>query len=52
MMQYLNTKVHNWGVKWTAEEDQRLLRGIELYGEQNWKSVSEMVGTRTSGSIY
>jgi hypothetical protein len=45
------SKTHNWGVKWTAEEDQRLIHGIELYGENDWKKVSDVVATRAPGVV-
>jgi len=45
------SKTHNWGVKWTADEDQRLIHGIELYGENDWKKVSEVVATRAPGVV-
>ena len=33
---------------WTKEEDQKLLKGIELYGLHQWNLISEIVGNRTS----
>lgn len=45
------SKTHNWGVKWTPEEDQRLIQGIELYGESDWKKVSDIVATRAPGAV-
>jgi hypothetical protein len=39
----------NWAQKWTDEEDKRLLMGIEQYGENNWRLVSQIVGTRDAG---
>lgn len=45
-------KTHNWGIKWTEDEDQRLLRGIELYGENDWKKIGELVGTREPGQSF
>lgn len=44
-------KTHNWGVKWTEEEDIRLLQGIERFGDNDWRRVSEVVGTRDAGNI-
>ena len=41
----------NWAAKWTADEDMRLKQGIEQYGEQNWKAVAEVVGTRDQGTL-
>lgn len=40
----------NWAAKWTPEEDQRLLNAIEVYGENNWRKVAEVVGTREAGN--
>ncbi|KAJ1435268.1 Homeodomain-like protein [Ochromonadaceae sp. CCMP2298] len=39
-------RTHNWGVKWTSQEDQKLLEGFNLYGDSDWRSISELVGTR------
>eukprot|EP01032_Pedospumella_encystans_P032925 gene32925-37189_t len=39
-------RTHNWGVKWLEEEDIRLLQGIERFGDNDWRRVSEVVGTR------
>jgi hypothetical protein len=50
-MQSDSVKTHNWGVKWTEEEDARLLLGIETYGYDKWKEVGELVGTRTAGIL-
>eukprot|EP01040_Poterioochromonas_malhamensis_P015154 gene15154-16917_t len=36
----------NWAQKWSDEEDKRLLMGIEQYGENNWRMVAKIVGTR------
>jgi hypothetical protein len=47
---YTKPKDHNWGVKWTPEEDARLLRGMEQYGE-DWRRVSELVVTRDLGNM-
>lgn len=44
-------KTHNWGVKWTEEEDIRLLQGIERFGDNDWRRVSEVVGTRDAGKF-
>lgn len=44
-------KTHNWGVKWTEEEDIRLLQGIERFGDNDWRRVSEVVGTRDAGNF-
>jgi hypothetical protein len=38
----------NWAKKWTAEEDARLLSGIQEY-QSNWKKIAEVVGTRDQG---
>jgi hypothetical protein len=35
--------------KWTKEEDQRLLAGIEEHGEHNWRAIASVVGTRDPG---
>lgn len=45
-----SNKTHNWGVKWTEDEDLRLLQGIERFGDNDWVRVSELVGTRDSGT--
>mmetsp|Transcript_26429 Transcript_26429/g.36372 ORF Transcript_26429/g.36372 Transcript_26429/m.36372 type:complete len:108 (-) Transcript_26429:1869-2192(-) len=34
------------GKKWTADEDAKLMEGIEKYGEKSWKHIADMVGTR------
>ena len=39
----------NWAQKWTEEEDGRLLAAIEQFGENSWKQVAQMVGTRDAG---
>lgn len=39
----------NWAQKWSDEEDKRLLMGIEQYGENNWRMVAKIVGTRDAG---
>ena len=41
----------NWAQKWTEEEDKRLLAGIEQYGENNWKQISILVGSRDPGKV-
>jgi hypothetical protein len=47
-----NVKIpSNWAQKWTREEDQRLLQGIEQHGTSNWKMVSAVVGTRNAGNF-
>jgi hypothetical protein len=38
-----------WKQSWTEEEDKRLVRGIEEFGESNWKKISEIVETREPG---
>jgi hypothetical protein len=42
-------RTHNWGVKWSDEEDERLIHGIKLYGDLDWRRISELVGTRAAG---
>jgi hypothetical protein len=39
----------NWAQKWSDEEDKRLLEGIHQYGENNWRLVAQVVGTRDPG---
>lgn len=41
----------NWAQKWTEEEDTRLISAIEQFGENNWKQVAQMVGTRDAGKL-
>ena len=36
------------GGKWTQEEDDRLRRAVEYYGEKHWRLVSAEVGIRSS----
>ena len=31
---------------WTAEEDERLVKAVELHGSKNWKAIAKLVGTR------
>lgn len=45
----IEEKTHNWGRKWTEDEDLRLLQAIELYGIEDWKKVADHVGTRDGG---
>lgn len=45
-------RTHNWGVKWLEEEDIRLLQGIERFGDNDWRRVSEVVGTRDAGTSH
>lgn len=42
-------RTHNWGKKWTIEEDEKLIQGIETFGNHDWTKVSELVGTRNRG---
>jgi len=37
----------NNGSVWTAQDDLRLLRGIELHGLANWTDIAEVVGTKS-----
>ena len=46
---FTESKAHNWGIRWTRDEDIRLLQGIERFGDNDWKQVSEHVGTRDTG---
>ena len=39
----------NWAQKWSTEEDQRLAEGIRRFGEDNWRQVAEVVGSRDAG---
>jgi len=34
--------------KWTDAEDDALCRGVQLFGEKNWRNISEFVGTKTN----
>ncbi|KAJ3087876.1 Myb-like DNA-binding domain protein, partial [Quaeritorhiza haematococci] len=34
--------------RWTTDEDERLKKGIKLYGEGKWMLISTLVGTRSS----
>jgi hypothetical protein len=42
----------NWAQKWTEDEDQRLISAIETFGENNWKQVANLVGTRDAGMSF
>jgi len=41
---YTQTKGHRY---WSAQEHQRFLEGLHLHGRQNFKSIAEVVTTRT-----
>ena len=46
----MEKKNHNWGIKWTAEEDEKLVKGIHLHGDSDWIAISQVVGTRGPGN--
>ncbi|EDR25394.1 transcription factor WEREWOLF, putative [Entamoeba dispar SAW760] len=35
------------GIAWRKEEDQKLLRGVEMFGEKSWVEIAKFVGTRS-----
>jgi hypothetical protein len=41
----------NWALKWTVDEDQRLLGAIKDYGDQDWKKIAERVVTRDASEF-
>jgi hypothetical protein len=36
-------------IRWTREEDGKLLEAVDLYGSHQWKLVAQHVGTRDPG---
>lgn len=34
-------------LRWTKEEDQKLLEAVSKYGPHNWGLISKLIGTRT-----
>ncbi|BFU18697.1 myb family DNA-binding domain containing protein [Entamoeba histolytica HM-3:IMSS] len=40
-------KERRQGKMWTNEEDNKLMRGVERYGESKWVEISKEVGSRT-----
>ncbi len=39
-------------MKWSSDEDSRLLEAVEKFGDQNWKQVAHFVETRDSCEFY
>ena len=42
------TKEYSYN-KWTNDEDTKLRKAIEMFGEESWRAVSEYVVTRDTG---
>ena len=42
-----NLKFSLFSTDWTAEEELKLIRGIEIYGIDNWKNISKFIDTKT-----
>ncbi|EDR21605.1 C-MYB, putative [Entamoeba dispar SAW760] len=40
-------KERKQGRNWTKEEDKKLIKGVEIYGESKWVEISKIVGSRT-----
>jgi hypothetical protein len=36
-------------IRWTSEEDGKLLEAVNLYGSHQWKLIAQHVGTRDPG---
>lgn len=43
------SKDHNWGIKWTPDEDSRLFQAMERFGSDDWRKISAEVATRDTG---
>lgn len=50
-MSYCGSTPANWAKKWSAEEDERLRSAIQQYGDDKWKKVADVVGTREAGFL-
>lgn len=38
-----------YSASWTADEEERLLEGLEMYGVGNWEDISRVIQTRNKG---
>jgi hypothetical protein len=44
----VNATVKHSSSKWSEEEDQRLSHAVQLYGQKNWRLISEFVISKTN----
>ncbi|RKP14867.1 hypothetical protein BJ684DRAFT_18760 [Piptocephalis cylindrospora] len=46
-----SSKVTSHGQRWLPEEDEKLARGIKMFGHGNWSEIADFMGTRTTRQV-